>query len=44
MSSEHFAKLVHAAGMHVITQFDTWGPNGEFAVPKSGDVITIFER
>lgn len=44
MSAERFVDLVQAAGMCVITQFDRWGPNHEFAVPESGDVITVFAR
>jgi ubiquinone/menaquinone biosynthesis C-methylase UbiE len=44
MTRERFAEAVEAAGMRLIEQRESWGENGQFAVPTSGDVITVFGR
>jgi ubiquinone/menaquinone biosynthesis C-methylase UbiE len=44
LSATDFSDLVTAAGMRVVRQFATWGPDDSFGVHDRGDRITMFEK
>lgn len=44
MTSEMFAELVASHGLHLVDQFERWGPDDRFELPVAADVVSIFER
>lgn len=44
MSRELFASLAHARGLAVVSQFDSWGEGGRFALEAYGDAISVLRR
>jgi ubiquinone/menaquinone biosynthesis C-methylase UbiE len=44
VTAELFASALTDAGLQVLEQFDSWGPDRRHSVPVRGDVITVFER
>lgn len=44
MTAELFASMLKRRGLHLVTQFDSWGENGQFHVRDHHDIISVFER
>jgi len=44
MTSDAFASLCAPAGLVLVEQFDSWGPQGAFDVKHFGDAITVFAK
>ena len=44
MTGERFVQFVGSAGMVVVSQFDSWGPDGRYDVRRFCDTITVFEK
>ena len=44
MTAESFLKLLHKHGLGLLTQLDSWGPDGRYSVRLHDDMITVFER
>jgi hypothetical protein len=46
MTAELFAELVGAHGLKLVSQLDSWGPDGRFtfAVPTQWDIISVVEK
>jgi ubiquinone/menaquinone biosynthesis C-methylase UbiE len=44
MTDELFVKLLSKYGLSLVTQFDSWGKNGEFDVHYYHDTFTVFEK
>lgn len=44
MTAELFARLLRDNGLRMVRQFNSWGPDGRYAVSRAHDTITVFER
>jgi cyclopropane fatty-acyl-phospholipid synthase-like methyltransferase len=44
MTASLFAELVSAQGLSLISQFDSWGPDGRFDVRRHRDAVTVFSK
>jgi ubiquinone/menaquinone biosynthesis C-methylase UbiE len=43
-TTELFLDMLKKNGLQPVSQFDSWGPNGQFDVRHYRDVITVFEK
>ncbi len=44
MTAELFATMLRQHGLTLVTQFDSWGADGQFDVKTFGDTISVFEK
>lgn len=44
MTAELFATMLRQHGLTLVTQFDSWGPDGRFDVKTFGDTISVFKK
>jgi SAM-dependent methyltransferase len=44
MTASLFAELVSAQGLSLVSQFDSWGPDGRFDVRRHRDAVTVFSK